>query len=265
MKSTIVVVASLLLFARAALAHDLWLVPPEKPGAGSAVTILAHSGDRFPDSEHAPDPANFARRIVVGPDGKESLLEAAGIKDKSGLLRFTPAERGIYVATVETKPKLIRLEADKFNAYLVGDGMPHIYRLRFQEKSLDRPATERYSKSPKMLLKVGDGKGDPCRAVGLPLEIVPVKDPFAKKAGEALPVRVLYQGKTLADANLGWDWPGDGERPRGTARTNAKGEALVPLGHAGLMTIRLTHMTRPKAAEYEWESFWTTLTFRVPE
>jgi hypothetical protein len=31
-----------------------------------------------------------------------------------------------------------------------------------------------------------------------------------------------------------------------------------------LMTIRLTHMTRPKTAEYEWESFWTTLTFRVP-
>ena len=30
------------------------------------------------------------------------------------------------------------------------------------------------------------------------------------------------------------------------------------------MTVRLTHMTRPNAADYEWESFWTTLTFRVP-
>jgi formylmethanofuran dehydrogenase subunit E len=30
------------------------------------------------------------------------------------------------------------------------------------------------------------------------------------------------------------------------------------------MSVRLTHMTRPKGEDYEWESFWTTLTFRVP-
>jgi hypothetical protein len=30
------------------------------------------------------------------------------------------------------------------------------------------------------------------------------------------------------------------------------------------MTVRLTHMIRPKAETYEWESFWTTLTFVVP-
>jgi hypothetical protein len=31
------------------------------------------------------------------------------------------------------------------------------------------------------------------------------------------------------------------------------------------MTLRLTHMTRPKTKDFEWESFWTTLTFRVPQ
>jgi hypothetical protein len=50
-----------------------------------------------------------------------------------------------------------------------------------------------------------------------------------------------------------------------TVRTDKRGEALVPVARTGLMTIRLTHMTRPKATDYEWESFWTTLTFRVPE
>ena len=48
-------------------------------------------------------------------------------------------------------------------------------------------------------------------------------------------------------------------------RTNGKGDALIPIAKAGLMAIRLTHMTRPKDKDYEWESFWTTLTFRIPE
>ena len=57
--------------------------------------------------------------------------------------------------------------------------------------------------------------------------------------------------------------PEDGAAPP-PKRTDAKGEALVPIARGGLMTLRLTHMTRPKAADYEWESFWATLTFRAP-
>jgi hypothetical protein len=67
----------------------------------------------------------------------------------------------------------------------------------------------------------------------------------------------------LVDTNLGWAHPGDGESARGTVRTDEKGEALIPIAKPGLMTIRLTHMTRPKTTDYEWESFWTTLTWRV--
>ena len=38
---------------------------------------------------------------------------------------------------------------------------------------------------------------------------------------------------------------------------------LVERGE-GLMTLRLVHMTRPQAADHEWESFWASFTFRVP-
>jgi len=237
-------------------AHDLWLIPPEKASAKEPLKVLAVSGGEFPKGEQ-PDPAKFAARRAFDPAGKESVLEA---------LAFTPSKSGVHIVAVETTPKLIAMEADAFNAYLVSDGLPHIYALRAKEKSLDKPAKERYSKSPKCLIRIGDGKdGDPCRAVGLPLEIVPMQNPFERKVGEALRVKVLFEGKPLADANLGWHHAGGGEDPLGTARTNAKGEALIPIAQTGLMAIRLTHMTRPKAKDYEWESFWTTLTFRMGE
>ncbi len=254
------------LSSRSAAAHDLWLVPDGEARVGTPVTVRANSGMNFPNSVHAPDPAAFLRRILLTPAAAGGDLQAAGREGDSGLLRFKPADRGVYVVAVETQPRVIELSAEKFNEYLVSDGLPHIYRLRAAEKSLDQPARERYSKSPKLLLQVGDGGGgDPCRVVGLPLEIVPLRSPFGLRAGDTLAVKVLFAGKPLSDANLGWDLPDDGEAASGTVRTDVRGEALVPIARTGLMTIRLTHMTRPKANDYEWESFWTTLTFRIAD
>ncbi len=249
----------------AARGHDLWLIPDVAPGVGKPVTVRAHSGMDFPKSEHAPDPAAFKQRLVIEPDGTKGDLGAAGKEEKSGLLRVEPAKPGIYVVAVETQPRLITLEADKFNAYLVSDGLPQVYLQRSKDGSLNQPGKERYSKSPKALMRVGNRKaGDATRPVGLPLEIVPLQDPFPLKIGETLAVRVMFRGAALPEANLGWDWPDDGEAASGTVRTDAKGEALIPIARTGLFTIRLTHMTRPKHADYEWESFWTTLTFRIP-
>lgn len=248
-------------------AHDLWLIPPERVKAGEKVIVRAHSGMEFPLSEHAINPERMKSRNIVRPDGKVLSLEAAGTDDeqKSGLLQFLPEAGGIYVASVQTNPRLIELSAEEFNHYLVSDGLPHIYELRHREKNLDQPGKERYSKSPKALIRIGnDDVGDPCRVLGLPLEIVPKQNPFKLRAGETLRVKVLFQQQPLKDAHLGWDVPGDGVEHSGTVRTNSQGEALIPIGQTGLMTIRLTHMTRPKTAEYEWESFWTSLTFRIP-
>jgi hypothetical protein len=249
-----------------ARAHDLWLIPDEPAVPGKSLLVRAHSGTAFPKSDHAPDPADFPRRLLLRGDGTEGPLEAAGKEDLSGLLRFTPDRPGVYLVAVETRPKILTLSAEAFNEYLVADGLPHIYRLRAKEKALERPARERYVKSPKALIQVGrGGAGDPGRVLGLPLEIVPSRNPFTLRPGDTLRVRVLFRGQPLPDANLGWSRPGDGEAPRGTVRTDDRGEALIPIAAVGLFTIRLTHMTRPRVKEYEWESFWTTLTFHPPE
>lgn len=247
-------------------AHDLWLIPPGTGKVNVPWILKAHSGMEFPISVSAPNPAHFPRRFILGPDGKEVPLVSKGKQEVTGLLEFTPQTPGIYIAAVTTEPKLITLSADDFNHYHVADGLPHIYLMRHKNGTLGQPGRERYSKSPKSLFQVGDGHvGNPSRIAGLPLEIVPLRNPFLLKAGETLPVKVLFHQQPLAEAHLGWDVPHDGEEPSGTVRTNAKGEALIPISQTGLMTIRLTHMTKARAADYDWESFWTTLTFHIPK
>jgi uncharacterized GH25 family protein len=258
--------------AATASAHDLWLVPRAvKDGVG---VVELNSGMDFPKSESAPRVASFAETFVVTPSGERAEFKLGDAEGNSRLAQFDAKGDGVYIAAARTTPKVLKLAAEDFNESLVTDGLAHIYRQRAKDKTLDQPGVERYSKSPKVLIRVGDkasavddkvstAGGDPCRALGLPLEIVPLADPFAVKPGDTLAVRVLFQDKPLAEATVGWQSPGDGEQPRGVVRTDAKGEALVPINRAGLMTLRLTHMTQPKSAEYEWESFWTSLTWEV--
>lgn len=257
------VLFAFVVFAPNAAAHDLWLLPPEKAFAGKKATIEASVGMDFPISVVAPDTERYPRKFVGSPDGKTLPLKSAGKKDLLALLDFEPASAGVHSVAVQTTPKVLELDGDRFNEYLVTDGLPHIFRLRAKEKTLNLTAKERYQKSPKALVAVdGDTRGWD-KVLGLPLEIVPLQNPFERKAGDTLRVRVLFEEKPLAAANLGWQRPGDGDTAGGYVRTDGKGEALIPIAASGLMTIRLTHMTRPKTAEYEWESFWTTLTFRI--
>jgi uncharacterized GH25 family protein len=264
-RQSVLSVVHAIFFASPILAHDLWLIPPGKATLNQPTVVHANVGMDFPWSELAPDTERYPHKSVVQPDGKTLELKSAGKLEKSGLLNFTPTMPGIHVVAVTTTPKVLELDADKFNAYLVADGMPHIFRLRAKEKTLNQAAKERYRKSPTALVQLGDGaQGAWNQPLDLPLQIVPLQNPFERKVGDTLRVRVHFEKKALQDANLGWQHPGDGDTARGTVRTDAKGEALIPIAASGLMTIRLTHMTRPKTAEYEWESFWTTLTFRVP-
>ena len=251
--------------AATASAHDLWLVPRVvKDGIG---VVELNSGMDFPKSEAAPRVASFAETFVVTPAGDQAEFKLGDADGNSRLAQFDAKDDGVYIAAARTTPKVLKLTADDFNEYLVTDGLAHIYRQRAKDKTLDQPGVERYSKSPKALIRVGkqdgDAGGDPCQVVGLPLEIVPLADPFAVKPGGTLAIRVLFQDKPLTEATVGWQSPGDGEQPRGVVRTDAKGEALVPINRSGLITLRLTHMTQPKTAEYEWESFWTSLTWEV--
>lgn len=247
-------------------AHDLWILPPKdaKP-AGSPILIDLSQGMDFPKSTGAPDPTKWKRIFAIGPDGGEVKIAPADASGDLGRLALEAQKPGVYIVAVETTPKTLTLDAEEFNAYLVSDGMPQVYLERAKDGTIGESSRERYSKSPKMIVKIGDGPGDPTRIIGLPTEIVPLADPFKLKVGSTLPVRVLSNGKPLVDQWLGWDHGDDGDQPSGMVRTDERGEALIPIKKTGLLTLRITYMTHPGLETHAWESFWTTLTFRIPD
>jgi uncharacterized GH25 family protein len=245
-------------------AHDFWLVPEKfRIAAGDSVVISANTGMDFPNSLSAVTPDRIGLFKLVGVSGEESINEFA--EQGNSLLTHCSFEKpGTYVIAASLIPKEIRLTGKEFNEYLLADGLPHIYELRKKEGILDKAAVEYYSKYPKTIIQVGKKVDDsPTKPIGLPIEIIPNRNPYGMQKGEELAVTVLFRGKPLAGAEIAWSYPGWGEEFAGSTKTDEKGLASIPLIKAGPYVIRLTHMEWVKKPTHEWESYWTSLTFEV--
>jgi uncharacterized GH25 family protein len=171
---------------------------------------------------------------------------------------------GTWLVAAATRPKLISLSATEFNEYLHHDGLNRLLELRRREGLLEADAVEQYSKYPKTLIQVGDVRDEtPLAATGAIIEIVPLVNPYRLKAGEELPVQILFRGRPLSGAEVSWSAPGVGESFLGTALSDERGIVRIPLARAGAFVIRTITMERAGKPQYEWESFWASLTFAV--
>ena len=120
---------------------------------------------------------------------------------------------------------------------------------------------EIYSRCAKSLLSVGPSGDGFDRVLGLELELVPEKNPYALKPGESLPVRLLHRGKPLAGAlvvAISKASPED----RIAIRSDGGGRAELRLDRPGLWMVKAVHMIpAPAGSAADWESLWASLTF----
>ena len=253
----------------------MWLVPEsEQVVVGRPAQIQVAVGMDFPVSISAIAEDRLTLTATDGSKVAQDLSVSVDEEAAVTTVSFTPPSSGIWLIGATTAPRTLELAADKFNDYLLHDGMPHVLAGRMDRGELGEDAVERYSKYTKALLAVGDGSQDSKRnhgwavarkPLGHRLEIV-LLDPLPPAGvGHALRAKVLFEGKPLVGANLCWDHPGNGERFSGQTWTDEAGTASVPLAQEGKITLRLVHMTRPADDDIGWESFWSSLTFFVPE
>jgi len=136
-------------------------------------------------------------------NGKRLPIQDTQWTDKDSTVtqfRFTPEEEGTYVTGVSTKARNIELTAEKFNDYLVHDGVLDMLEDRKANNRLDQDAVESYQKHVKAIYQVGDKRSDDWkRVLGYPIEFVPVENPYDKYTGETLEVQLLLDGQPLSN------------------------------------------------------------------
>lgn len=259
---------ALVALAWPAQAHDFWVQPRSfrlaAPGALPTTIQIGHGDDR---EAWDVKPERIVRFAAVGPAGVVDLRPRVrpGARDQALALN-TP---GLHVLTFESNSIPNELPAVRFNDYLTEEGLTPALQLRERSRRMQAPGRELYSRRAKALVQVGPPGTRPqphvTAPLGLTLEIVPERNPYALRPGEPLPVRVFYQGRPLAGALVKLTDLGRDEKPLEARRTDASGRALFRPRRDGIWLLNVV-WTRPLAGDprADFDTVFSSLTFGYP-
>lgn len=254
--------------AAPAQAHDYWLeFQPAAPTVGGELAVAMWLGEDFvPEARTAIQEAHaVALRHITAQADVDLLPRArAGV---APLLRLGLAQPGGHLLALERDADRVQLRARHFNRYLEQEGLHQVLAERKRAGELWRRGTERYTRYLKAFVQVGDAAdGVSTRVLGHRLEVVPGRELAALRAGERLTMRVLFEGRPLAGAQVEASARASGEgAPQPQAGvTDAEGRVEFTVGEAGTWLVRTVHMQRCVGCEYaQWESFWAAYSFAV--
>ena len=264
-KTTLLLLVSVILLGSPYMfAHEFWLMPAKfRASVNELITLTLYVGEDFMGEIWQNKKLRTHKLTHFSGIEKEDLTTMAIESDSIDLvLKFE--KEGTQVLAMESKNSFIALEPEKFNAYLKDDGIENIYELREKNGDLDKPSRELYRRCAKTLIQVG-AKTDNTfkRNTGMPLEIIPLKNPYTAKPGDKMSVQVLYEGKPLANKMIvTWNKTATTKTRQQKLRTDDNGHLAFPLDQRGQWMVSLVHMIPlENNAEGNYQSYWGNLTF----
>jgi len=241
------------------------------PGAGAvqrSAQVKEEPAQRAGDTEQNAVPP----RLLV--EDLRPFLPAGEREAEVALALDTP---GTHLLAYDSTPLRITLEAGKFHAYLHDEGLDFVKTQREQAGTANLPGRERYRRHIKTLVQVdpmpkttASQTHDTAHAVqvGQRLEIMPLQNPLALKPGDALPLKIVFDGKPLAGALVKAWHKRKGQLVLIRATTSAQGDVAFDLPYAGDWMVSVVHMVPAVDADEEgvdWDSFWGNLSFHLAQ
>jgi hypothetical protein len=254
----------LLCLAGQAWGHDFWIEPASfRPAVNERVPITLRVGMDFSGTSQPLVPQWFSDYSVTAPSGTEPVLGMIG-DDPAG--SFAPAEAGLHMVGYRSNNAFVEIPPQKFNDYLRDEGLEWVIDWRAERGLAETNARELYARCAKALVLAGDG--GPAsgfdRPLGYTLELIPESNPYALTPGDALPVRLLYEGQPLPNVLI-IAFTAEEPDVKQRARTGADGRVSLRVDRAGTWLIKGVHIisTDDPINQATWQSYWASLTFRL--
>jgi nickel transport protein len=237
-------------------AHDVWITTVQEGAALRAIVHHGHPGDR-----KMPEPDKLFEFNAIGNRRhQQSLL--------SGITRAVQNGMPVLMTEPLTMAEMdsLMVVARYDNGYWVktSHGHRNTSKLRVPDAE-DSLSSMKYAKA---LIEIGSESSALYeKAVGHRLELIPLSNPFSLKPGDALKIRVQFDGKPLAGVSVEI---GDGETPMEETQiprypTDELGIAAVPISKSGLQLIVVDYRvasSHPDLAALELHN--ATLSFVLP-
>ncbi len=252
----------LVLLAFLLQSHEFWLQPSK---------FILDSGEVFNmdirvGEEYKGELWDYRNERIVGfyhynGENKNDLTKKAK-KGEGDNLRMKFDTPGLQLLALETNSAFIELEGFKFNDYLEEDGLDDALNHRKENGLLDKKGSEFYARNIKCLVKVGDVNDDTYKAVvGMPMEIIPLQDPYKIDGGGNMDFEVRFLGKPLENALVKvWHKIEENTKMK-EVRSNSNGTVNVDIQDTGIWMVSAVQMVISEKQGADWQSYWASLTF----
>lgn len=257
---------SLLFVATSLLAHEFWLMPSKfRLNLNETFNLQLFVGEDFMGDIWANRKKRLLK-LVHHTNNLQKDLTALALKSDSLPMPLKFDTEGTHLLSMESKNSFIALEADKFNDYLVDDGIENIYELRKQKGELNKPSKELYRRCAKTLIQVGSKFDETYKKnTQMTLEIIPQKNPYQMQVGDEMIVKVLFKNKPLPNKMIvAWHKTDTEKTTHQKLKTDAEGILKMKLDKSGYWMISTVHMVEVKNnPDANYQSYWGNLTFSL--
>lgn len=258
----ILVVLVVFLSVSVVQAHEFWMQPKKFLfTVGETMTLDFMVGENFEGELWDLKKERLVKLDQIAAGKTTNLLNL--VTPGAGKnLSVTFQEEGTRLFVMQSNNAFIKLDGEKFNAYLKEDGLDDILEHRTRTNTLADSASEHYARCTKLLVQVGDLKGGAFRTIaGLPLEIVPLTNPYSTSIGSEIKFRVLFNGKPLEFTQVKVWNKGTGKTFVQTLHTEKDGTFTTRLSNSGSWMISTVKMVPSKDPKADWQSYWASLVF----
>lgn len=201
LRELLLTLAILPMLTQPVLAHAIWVVKGENP---REFKVLYGHPER--DEVESYDSIKFEQATAYA--GNRMPMPLTAKRENEGVTLV--AERNVSAITASLN-----------NGYFIQVGEDE-YKNVFRPEALAANNEEtRITHTYKYAKTLFEPSGIVSQPLGLPIEIIPLKDPFRVGAGQTLQIQVLFQGKPQADVTIEYE----GEE----LKTNADGVASITL------------------------------------
>jgi uncharacterized GH25 family protein len=243
-------------------AHEFWLQPDKflyRKGDVLKLTFMVgedFTGERWDLKKH-----RLVRFDHHAGNYSNGLIETV-VPGEGSNLELKLESEGTHLIVMQSSNAFIELEADAFNAYLKEDGLDDIIQYRAKTNTQNKSAKEYYQRSAKLLVQVGTATDDTYgKRTGTPIEIIPVKNPYALKQGAEMKFEVVFEGKPLGYSLIKvWNRK-DNRTTVQNIYTEKDGTFTTRLSNTGMWMVSCVKMVPAKEAGADWQSYWGSLVF----
>jgi uncharacterized GH25 family protein len=244
-------------------AHEFWL-QPEKfiYSYADIVNIRFWVGENF-EGENWKGNREKVNTLQLWYGGvKDDLSDGLDSLPGDSLV-FRICHEGTCMVTYNGTNSFISLEPQKFTAYLLEDGLTDALSYRKDHNETDSLGRELYQRSVKTIFQVGTKKEDTWKQeTGLPIDIIPVSNPYTLTGSTTLSLKILFQGQPLP-GQLVKVWHRENNstsvKELTTDNNGIIAVSVSPQGKWMVSTVKMVRLDNNPQAQ--WQSYWGSCTW----